>query len=370
MDGAPYGILEAEKSGVLNSKLIACSENSACPEHAQALFFSAAEVLSHAGADIIEIDGCDLDIDAHRHALESVFRGHLVSLFLMVCLFLGHGPNSYGQTPENGVDKTAINGRCVVELQTYFAQPSPDGVNLQGLDGKFRVRPLTDDPVPDLETVALRVYASNLISRLRGELRMIACAQGALEASLTIVAFDFFDDYESGELPTYASVDRSGNMEEISILAVWDPRRILSDQYALRNKHKEYSLLTQSEVNEFSLTAGTYRRLILNDYSESIREELIQRPEQIVWFFDLLSHPSGRPFSPRARNGLKYLLEQSAAPYAKLTALAAVQQLQFEHDDKTIDIMSLQDARLEEDYRFVPRWKTASIVKFKELWGE
>lgn len=58
----PYGLVEAEETGEVTDRLIACSKNDACPENAQALFWVAADLLSKAGAKATEIDAQDFGL--------------------------------------------------------------------------------------------------------------------------------------------------------------------------------------------------------------------------------------------------------------------------------------------------------------------
>jgi len=53
----PYGLLEAEELGGQPKRLIKCSHNEECPEYAQALFWVAADILSEASAETIEVEG-------------------------------------------------------------------------------------------------------------------------------------------------------------------------------------------------------------------------------------------------------------------------------------------------------------------------
>ncbi len=57
-----YGTQEAETTGVLSTRLIECSEDRSCPEHAQALFWVAVDILSKASSETIELVGTDIDI--------------------------------------------------------------------------------------------------------------------------------------------------------------------------------------------------------------------------------------------------------------------------------------------------------------------
>ena len=53
----PYGIIEAAEYGGQSERLLECSQDEVCPEHAQALFWLAADILSNASAETILVDG-------------------------------------------------------------------------------------------------------------------------------------------------------------------------------------------------------------------------------------------------------------------------------------------------------------------------
>lgn len=57
-----YGLMEAEETGEVTDRLIDCSEDDECPEHAPALFWVAADLLSAAGTKTTEIDGHDFGL--------------------------------------------------------------------------------------------------------------------------------------------------------------------------------------------------------------------------------------------------------------------------------------------------------------------
>ena len=58
----PYGILEAEENGGQSARLIKCSQDENCPQHAEALFWVAADILSEASAETVEIEGTDFGL--------------------------------------------------------------------------------------------------------------------------------------------------------------------------------------------------------------------------------------------------------------------------------------------------------------------
>lgn len=58
----PYGIIEAEEIGGQSERLIKCSQDENCPQHAQALFWVAADILSEASAETVDIEGKDFGL--------------------------------------------------------------------------------------------------------------------------------------------------------------------------------------------------------------------------------------------------------------------------------------------------------------------
>ncbi|MEL7232107.1 MAG: hypothetical protein AAGJ85_06315 [Pseudomonadota bacterium] len=60
-DNDPYGIFEYEETGEISDKLIACSQDENCPEHANALFWLAVNHLMEAGSETIEVDMEDFE---------------------------------------------------------------------------------------------------------------------------------------------------------------------------------------------------------------------------------------------------------------------------------------------------------------------
>lgn len=58
----PYGIIEAENVGGQSDRLVLCSQNEKCPEYAQALFWVAADILSEASAETIEVEANDFGL--------------------------------------------------------------------------------------------------------------------------------------------------------------------------------------------------------------------------------------------------------------------------------------------------------------------
>lgn len=60
----PFGIIEAENIGGQTDRLVLCSQNEKCPEHAQALFWVAADILSEASAETIEVEAKDFGLTA------------------------------------------------------------------------------------------------------------------------------------------------------------------------------------------------------------------------------------------------------------------------------------------------------------------
>jgi len=53
----PYGIIEAEELGGQPDRLVKCSRNGECPKYAEALFWVAADILSEASTETLEIEG-------------------------------------------------------------------------------------------------------------------------------------------------------------------------------------------------------------------------------------------------------------------------------------------------------------------------
>lgn len=64
----PYGVVEAENYGGISEKLLACSENIECPDYAQAMFWVAADILSGASSETININANDYGLTANMSA--------------------------------------------------------------------------------------------------------------------------------------------------------------------------------------------------------------------------------------------------------------------------------------------------------------